>query len=541
MKKNWIWIALCMVFIWIYQVKVLNPYQAKNRPVPAVPKDAASTAVEVKTAVTQAGVTAPAFSIPVVTEADLAKAVSVTLSEKRSLRLMPDLSISRATFEDYRIRESTESKPVVILEKPLRWRSSDARVQKCFDGLRSSTTPLTTNTSIENTAEGGACRLRFASDSTKPGWIHYEASIRGFTDSKGTLILGAEDLLGSGPVTDHNYLGYKIDKTRSWVKEKNLFEATAKEGRVDWLVWGDKYFMIALVPGGAFNPNLFYGAGTGDDPNADILKRPVSYGFQYPVVAKADTWATYEVSVYVGTRDPEQLAQGEGKLADAVDLGFFGSLTRLLIWLLNRFNIVFRNYGLSIIALTVMVRLILWPLNKKVYVSGLKMKAIQPQIEKIRAKYGSDKTKVEQMNRELIGLYKTNQVNPVGSCLPLFLQLPIFMGLYAALGHSLDLYQAPFVGWIHDLSSKDPWYVFPALWTASLLAYMKLNPQAMNSQPGQPDMKWLMIGMNLFFGFLSKDWPAGLTLYLFVSNLLGVLQQILLRKDPKLQTVQEGA
>jgi YidC/Oxa1 family membrane protein insertase len=176
----------------------------------------------------------------------------------------------------------------------------------------------------------------------------------------------------------------------------------------------------------------------------------------------------------------------------------------------------------------------------QVFLSGLKMKALQPQIEQLKSKYGTDKSKSDQMNRELIDLYRTNKVNPAGSCLPMLLQLPIFIGLYSALSHSIDLYQSPFYGWITDLSWKDPYYVFPALWTASLLVYVWINPQQ-PQQPGMPDMKWIMIGMNVFFGWLSKDWPAGLTLYLFISNLLGILQQLMLKRGQQLKIVQEGA
>jgi YidC/Oxa1 family membrane protein insertase len=146
------------------------------------------------------------------------------------------------------------------------------------------------------------------------------------------------------------------------------------------------------------------------------------------------------------------------------------------------------------------------------------------------------------MNMETLALYKKHKVNPVGSCFPLLLQMPIFFGLYGALNHSLDLFQAPFFMWITDLSSRDPFFVFPALWTISLVAYVFLNPMPQNNQQGMPDMKWIMISMNIFFGYLSKDWPAGLTLYLFVSNLVGITQQMVMqRATKKLQPIQEGA
>lgn len=125
-------------------------------------------------------------------------------------------------------------------------------------------------------------------------------------------------------------------------------------------------------------------------------------------------------------------------------------------------------------------------------------------------------TKANEMNMEVMGLYKKNGVNPMGACLPMLLQLPIWFGLYQALNHSLDLYQAPFYGWISDLSAPDPYFVFPIAWTISLIAYIYINPTP--QQPGQPDMKWMMFAMNLFIGWMSKEWPSGLTLYLFVAT-----------------------
>jgi YidC/Oxa1 family membrane protein insertase len=215
-----------------------------------------------------------------------------------------------------------------------------------------------------------------------------------------------------------------------------------------------------------------------------------------------------------------------------------------MLWSLKTLNRLFDNFGISIIALTILVRILFWPLNKKAYLSTLKMKEIQPELERIRKKFDTkDRAQVEQMNREIFALYKNKKVNPLGGCLPMLLQLPIFIGLYGALSHSIDLYQAPFFGWLQDLSLPDPYYIFPIIWTLSLLGYLAVNPQAMNTnQPGMPNMKWIMIGMNLFFGFLSKDWPAGLLVYLVVSNCVGLSQQyFLMRSNTKPQLLREGA
>ena len=546
MKKNWGLIVLCLGFILGWQAFVLGPYQTKQRALQAVKTKPVDTAVAPTTAVPGnnspvVGVTGAALpvagnlNVADLSEEDMKQAIEVAANEKRSFKLLPDFSIGSATFHDYVVRGSKTATPVVIMKENLRWSSTDPDVQACLNGLRQGALNGSMLSREFKTSQGGYCRVRLAADPSKPGLVHMEIALNGFTQKPGAFLeFKGSDEIGAGEVTDHNHFGYLVDDSQKWVKEKDLYESTRKEGKVDWVAWGDKYFVTALLPKGTYNPNVIYGPASTDK------KGKVVFGVQYPVFSRPDGNATYELSVYFGTRDPEQLKEIDPKLARAVDLGFFGVVARVLMWALNKLNIVFHNFGVSIIVLTLLVRLAFWPLNKKVFLSGLKMRALQPEIERIRAKYGTDKSKAEQMNRELLGLYRIHKVNPAGSCLPLLLQLPIFIGLYAALGHSLDLYQAPFVGWIHDLSSKDPFYVFPFLWTVSLLFYMKLNPQGMNPQPGQPDMKWLMVGMNIFFGYLSKDWPAGLTLYLFVSNLVGILQQVMLKRDQKLQPIQEG-
>jgi YidC/Oxa1 family membrane protein insertase len=145
--------------------------------------------------------------------------------------------------------------------------------------------------------------------------------------------------------------------------------------------------------------------------------------------------------------------------------------------------------------------------------SGQKMKDIQPQMEAIKKKYEGKNDQLLQMNQEIQALYKKSGVNPFGSCLPVFLQIPIFFGLNSALSNAVDLYQAPFFGWIHDLSYHDPYYVLPVIWTISLIISVELNPQPTTSQPGMPDMKWISRIMFVVFGFVSKDFPSGLNLY----------------------------
>ena len=153
------------------------------------------------------------------------------------------------------------------------------------------------------------------------------------------------------------------------------------------------------------------------------------------------------------------------------------------------------------------------------------MSNIQPQVKEIQKKYADDR---ERANQEVMRLMKDSGANPLGGCLPMLLQIPIFFALYQVLGQSIELYQAPFILWIHDLSAKDPYFVIPVLMTATMFAQQKLTPSTM--EPAQQKiMMFMLLGFSVFFIAL----PAGLTLYMFVSTLFGVLQQVYFLRDKK--------
>lgn len=541
-QKKWLPIALCLLFIVAWQYFVVRPYMQKQKE--QQQSSETSTAADKSLAPAPTGSQlaltplkekdkAASDMTVVLSREELKKnATKLALNSKRTVEVYPNGGIGSALFQDYKTRHHKNDENVNILKDGFVWSSTDARVGACL--ARMKIVEKKDSQLVRFASDNGKekCTLSYIADSARAGLVGTQLSLTGFEGSAGTLELRASDDLGEGLPEDHNYLSYKLDGSSTSVRESDLHTSEVKSGKIDWLLWGDKYFASILIPKGNFNPNVVYGSARDD-------AKKVNFGFQYPLVFKGNETSNYEVELYLGTRDGDELMLISPTLADTVDLGFFRSVARLMLWALKSLNQIFANFGVSIVALTILVRVLFWPLNRKVFLSGKKMKELQPKIEALKAKYGKDKSQAEQMNRELIGLYKTHKVNPLGSCLPLLLQMPIFLGLYGALNHSLDLYQAPFFGWIHDLSSPDPFFVFPILWTLTLLAYMKLNPTP--AQPGGPDMKWMMIGMNLFFGYLSRNWPAGLTLYLFVSNLVGITQQFAFQRATKLQPIQEGA
>lgn len=207
-------------------------------------------------------------------------------------------------------------------------------------------------------------------------------------------------------------------------------------------------------------------------------------------------------------------------LQNSVDFGMWGIFAVWILKGLQFFYTLIPNYGVSIILLTLLIRLITFPLQYKSFVSMKKLQVIQPQLTKIREKFKDDP---QRMQKESMELFKKSGANPLGGCLPLLLQMPVFFAFYKVLHGAVELVDAPFMLWIQDLSNKDPYYVLPVLMTGAMFLQQKLTPNTITD----PMQKKVMMFMPLIFGLIMKDLPSGLSLYIFVSTLMGILQQLL--------------
>lgn len=213
-------------------------------------------------------------------------------------------------------------------------------------------------------------------------------------------------------------------------------------------------------------------------------------------------------------------------LNNSVDFGVWGFFA---VWILRGLQFFYKflpNYGLSIILLTMLVRLLTFPLQYKSFVSMKKLQLIQPELNKIREKFKADP---QRMQKESMELFKKSGANPLGGCLPLLLQMPVFFAFYKVLHSAVELVDAPFMLWISDLSNKDPYYVLPVLMTLAMFLQQKLTPNTVTD----PAQKKMMTFMPLIFGFIMKDLPSGLSLYIFVSTLFGIIQQALVFNSKK--------
>jgi YidC/Oxa1 family membrane protein insertase len=275
-----------------------------------------------------------------------------------------------------------------------------------------------------------------------------------------------------------------------------------------------RYFLLALVNQSASEPKGVIQA-------ADVnTQTPARLSFQYPVTGKS---ISIPLRVYFGPKELELIRAVDPTLDHTVDFGWFTIFAYPILKFLHFLYQYVGNYGVAIILLTVLLKLVTYPLTYKSMKNMKEMAKLQPQLAKIREKYKDDK---EALNREMLQTMKTHGANPMAGCLPMLIQMPIFFALYRVLYSSIELYHAPFFGYIHDLSAPDPFYVTPVLMSVLMFAQQKLTPNTA-TDPAQQKMLQFM---PLIFGVFMLKLPAGLTLYMLTNSAASIIQQLLLNK-----------
>lgn len=283
-------------------------------------------------------------------------------------------------------------------------------------------------------------------------------------------------------------------------------------GEVSWAGFGHTYFLIALIP-----------------DNGAQHKVSVRQAGAALVSSIAGPTGNGRYTLFVGPKEINLLESVGKGIERSIDFGYFGFISKPLLYVLHFFHRLTSSYGLDIIILTVLIKLLMWPLTHKSMVSMKSMGKLAPQMEKLKEKFGDDK---EKLNREIMELYKRNGVNPLGGCLPMLLQFPVFVGLYNALSTPIELRHAPFM-WIKDLSRPDwqslpftlgDWHLGIPILTILMGGSMFLQ-QWMTPSAGDPNQRKMMMLMPLMFTFMFVSFPAGLTVYWLVNNVLSIAQQ----------------
>ncbi|KDP87658.1 MULTISPECIES: membrane protein insertase YidC [Cupriavidus] len=280
-------------------------------------------------------------------------------------------------------------------------------------------------------------------------------------------------------------------------------------GSSGWVAMVQHYFASAWIPQ-AGKEHSFY--------VEKIDNNLFRVGVQQPLGAIAPgATVTTDARLFAGPQEERMLEKITPGLELVKDYGWLTILAKPLFWLLEKLHGFLNNWGWSIIALTVLIKLVFFPLSAASYKSMGKMKDLQPRMTAMRERLKGDPQK---MNQEMMALYRTEKVNPLGGCLPIVIQIPVFIALYWVLLSSVEMRGAPWLGWIHDLSVPDPFYILPVVMAVSMFVQTKLNPT-----PPDPVQAKVMMIMPLVFSFMFFFFPAGLVLYWVVNNVLSIAQQ----------------
>jgi len=319
--------------------------------------------------------------------------------------------------------------------------------------------------------------------------------------------------MGEGVKSFYSYHGPVVLVDGKRLTEKpDEGEKQTYEGEVEWAGLVSKYYCVAFVP---------------EEKKTKVVNRFLGdekYSSSIQLVSRGGV-SQNRFTVYAGPKIRSELAKVNKQLKKMINYGWFDFIAKplfaILVWLYS----ILGNLGWAIILLTVIIKILFFPLTQKSFKSMRNMQKLQPKMKLLQERYKNDKTK---MNEELIALYKQHKVNPLGGCLPMVLQIPVFIALYKVLLESIELKGAPFIFWITDMSVKDPYYITPVLMGLSMFAQQKLSPSS-----ADPMQKNMMLLLPVVFTVMFLNFPSGLVIYWLVNNLLSILQQYYVNRTHK--------
>ncbi len=334
-----------------------------------------------------------------------------------------------------------------------------------------------------------------------------------------------------------------IDTELEEIDISDIEDQDLYKGILKWVAIQDTYFMTAIIPVNVIETQLRLSLNTIIQKDEETQKEKTIKELRahYIQPAKIDpgTEKEYAFNIFMGPKKITLLEGYHNDLDKVIDFGWFDILAKPCLKFMNFLYNYIPNYGLVIIVLTIILKLLLWPLGSKSYKSMGEMKKIQPLVAELREKYKDDKKK---LNEETMALYRTYKVNPVGGCLPMLVQFPVIIALYRMLGEAIELRHAPFFGWINDLSAPDrlfnfsfsnvplmePPYGIPVL--TLLMGGSMFLQQKMSPPMGDPAQAKMMMALPIVFTFIFINFSSGLVLYWFISNIISMGQQYYIQK-----------
>jgi YidC/Oxa1 family membrane protein insertase len=331
---------------------------------------------------------------------------------------------------------------------------------------------------------------------------------------------------GGGMFALHTFSGAAISSADK-PYEKLSYSAMTKANlnrsiQGGWIAMQQRYFLSAWIPEQQATYNYY--THTADEQLYTV-------GLTNQVTVAPGAVLNIDSKLYVGPEIAANLKALAKHLDLTVDYGWLWFISVALFWLLEKIYNFIGNWGWAIVILTILIKVVLYKFSESSYISMAKMRALMPKIKELKGRYAGDKQKLSQATMEL---YKKEKVNPIGGCLPQLIQIPVFLALYYVLAGAVELRQAPFIFWIHDLSVRDPYFILPILMGASMLLMTRMNPSQMD-----PTQAKMMMFMPIIFTVLFATFPVGLVLYWLVNNLLSIAQQwyIMRRYEKKHPTV----
>ncbi|MEW5754860.1 MAG: membrane protein insertase YidC [Pseudomonadota bacterium] len=300
----------------------------------------------------------------------------------------------------------------------------------------------------------------------------------------------------------NKYDKIEFDDMASWRSEQDFAQG-------GWVAMLQHYFTAAWLAEGT-ESNRFYTKALPTGTYVLGMSTP-----EQQIAPQAA--ATLHTRMFVGPKDQARMETVEPTLKLTVDYGIFSILADPLFWLLTKINDFLGNWGWSIIVLTVLIKIVFYKLTETQYRSMAQLRKLQPKMEALKERYGDDRQK---MGQAMMELYRTEKVNPLAGCVPILIQIPVFIALYWVLVESVEMRQAPFILWINDLTAKDPFFVLPVLMGISMYIMQKLSPM-----PTDPVQAKVMMSLPFVFTIFFAFFPSGLVLYWFANNLLSILQQ----------------
>ncbi len=368
------------------------------------------------------------------------------------------------------------------------------------------------------------CDIVFQNGSTMALNDALAVSARGFYDDE---VKKRSRFAFEGPVG-------RIDGEYETIKPDKIEDKSTYSGKIDWAGYTDRYFMTAIMPKIA-DGDAPIDARLKLDSSNQVVTNSYVQKMERLLPGKQ---SVYSFTFFMGPKSHKVLGGYDNSLKNVINFGFFNVIAKPLLIVMNIIHDYIPNYGVAIILLTVLIKLVFWPLGTKSYKSMNEMKKVQPLQAEIREKYKDDK---QRMNKEIMALYKTYKVNPAGGCLPMLVQMPIFFALYRMLYQAIELRHAPFLGWVTDLSAPDRLFhfdftipmmqapygipVMTLIMGASFFLQQKMTPTA-----GDPMQAKMMMLMPIFMTVLFINFPSGLVLYMFVNNIISMGQQYYIQK-----------